>query len=120
MISMIGSPGMGGARTPNPGLRISAISKLREAIHLIQEALPGLDVGDDAHKAALSATNTLSKVVGPDTGDKGQGISMATLAGLMGAAQKSNALMGMGGGGAGMAPPTPPPPMGPGGPAPMM
>jgi len=41
------------------------MSKVREAIGILQQALPELPPGSDPHKAVLNAISSISKYVGP-------------------------------------------------------
>ncbi len=51
--------------TGSPGANAGAMSKVREAIGILQQALPELPPGTDPHKAVLNAISSISKYVGP-------------------------------------------------------
>ncbi len=67
------------------------MSKVREAVHLLELALPGLPTGSDPHKDVLDAISKLSKSVPPSEGIPG--VQTAQLAGLQRDAQQSAPLM---------------------------
>lgn len=83
------------------------MSKVREAINMLQMALPALPVGSDPHKDVLDAIQKLSKSV-PASAEI-PGVQQTQLAGLQQQAQESAMLqqltraLGQGGG-----PPVPP------------
>lgn len=68
------------APTPDAGLQADALSKVREAVNLLQMALPALDVGSDPQKAVLDAVTKLSKVV--PASNAVPGVQMTQLVGL--------------------------------------
>lgn len=68
------------APTENAGLQADALSKVREAVNLLQTALPSLQVGSDPQKAVLDSVQKLSRVVPPS--NEVPGVQMSTLAGL--------------------------------------
>lgn len=110
----IGSAGPGGPRTGNPGAMADSMTKVQEAVKLLQMALPDLPVGSEPHKAVLKMIQDGSKIV-PPTGEQ-QGVQSATLAGLGDRAkqmammqQLAAALHGGGQGGGAPAPGGPPP-----------
>lgn len=47
------------------------MSKVREAIGILQQALPDLPAGTDPHKAVLNAISSISKYVSPAASDPG-------------------------------------------------
>lgn len=118
----IGSAGAAGPRTGSPGMAADAMTKVREAVHLLEMALPGLPVGSEPHKAVLKMIQDGSKIA--PTGQENGGVQQATLAGLMDRAkqmQQLQALQGSmapggqppaggppSGGAAGAPPPSPP------------
>jgi len=116
----IGSAGPAGPRTANPGMAADAMTKVREAVHLLEMALPGLPVGSEPHKAVLKMITDGAKIA--PAGQENQGIQQTALLGLMDRAkqmQQMQALQGsMAGGGQPPAggppaggPPSPPPEM---------
>ena len=68
------------APTQDAGLQAQALSQVREAVNLLQQALPALQVGSDPQKAVLDSVSKLSKVV--PASEAVPGVQMATLAGL--------------------------------------
>jgi hypothetical protein len=85
------------------------VSKLREAIKLIELALPGLPPGTDAHKATVDALGKLSKAF--PASEEVPGVQQTQLRALADQAQKSAAMQSLlrmnaqQGGGAGGPPP---------------
>lgn len=63
------------------------MSKVREALNLLQLALPGLPTGSDPHKAVLNSIQQLSKQAPPSA--EVPGVQMATLQGLQKSAQEN-------------------------------
>lgn len=57
----------GGSPSGNPGAAADSMSKVGQAIQILELALPGLPVGSDPHKAVLSAIQGLSKQVPPSS-----------------------------------------------------
>ena len=49
----------------SPGANAGAMAKVREAVKILQQALPELPPGSDPHKAVLNAISSISKYVGP-------------------------------------------------------
>ncbi len=78
------------APTPNAGLQADALSKVREAVNLLQMALPMLDVGSEPQKAVLDSVTKLSKVVPPSNAVPG--VQMTQLVGLQEQAGKDQML----------------------------
>jgi len=105
------------APTGSPGQSANALSKVREAIKILIEALPELPMGSEPWKATNAAIQNLGKHVSPS--DEVPGVQQTQLRGLQQSAGKDAALQSlmrsMGGGGAaapGAAPGgAPPPPM---------
>lgn len=58
----LGSAGPAAPPTANLGLEADADSKVREAIHLLEMALPQYQTGSEKHKGALDALSKLSKM----------------------------------------------------------
>lgn len=79
--------------TGNPGLAADAMSKVREAVHMLELALPNLPTGSDPHKDVLDAISKLSKSVPPSEGIPG--VQTAQLAGLQREAQQSAPLQAL-------------------------
>ena len=111
----MGSAGPASPPTGNPGMAADSMSKMREAIKLIEMALPGLPPGSEGHKNVIDALGKLSKSF-PAT-DEVPGVQNTQLKNLAEQAQKTamlQAVLRQGQGGA-----TPPPPgAAPGGPPP--
>lgn len=57
----LGSTGPASAPTANAGLEADAMSKVREAVHLLEMALPKLPTGGEGHKAVIDSLSKLSK-----------------------------------------------------------
>jgi len=100
----------------NPGNAMAALSKIKSALTLLQEALPAIPLGSDVHSDILKAVSTLAKHAGDS--NQGQGTDQQQITQLMAliqrlAQQKPNAAL------ANLspnAPPATPPPPAPGGP----
>lgn len=108
----MGFSGPASPPTANPGAMADGVSKMREAIKLIELALPSFPPGTDMHKDTVDSLSKLSKAF-PAT-EEIPGVQNTQLAGLQAAAQK-NAMMqalmrGQGGGAQPGAPPGAPPP----------
>lgn len=90
---MFPMPSMGGPADPaspptaNPGLVADSMSKVREAIRMLELALPGLPTGSDPHKDVLDSIGKLSKSV--PASEAIPGVQTAQLAGLQRQAQES-------------------------------
>ncbi len=95
--------------TPNPGLMADSFSKIGTAVQMLQNALPGLPVGDEAQKAVLDAITKLSKIAPASA--QVPGVQTTQLRGLEKQAQEGAMLQALlramqsGGGGGGA--PTP-------------
>lgn len=76
--------------TPDAGLAADSLSKVREAVKMLEMALPGIPLGSEPHKAVLSAIQSISKVVPPSS--EVPGVQMTQLAGLAQQAQQSQIL----------------------------
>jgi hypothetical protein len=99
----------------------TAMSKVREAVRIIERALPDLQVGSPPHEACIKAIKELSKAI-PAT-EEIPGVQSATLMGMQRESQEGapmQALQRIMGGGAGAPPGAPPPQAGGGAPPPMM
>lgn len=120
MMPPMGSAGPASPPTANPGAMADAMSKVREAINLLELALPSLEIGSEPHSAVLKALPALSKTV--PASEAVPGVQNTQLLALQQKAQQSAAMQAvmraMGGGGGGGpggppgAPPGPPAPMG--------
>lgn len=118
---MQGMPGASGptgsmsAPSPNPGLMADSLSKVGIAVQTLQQALPGLPIGDEAQKAVLDAITKLSKIAPPSS--QVPGVQATQLQGLTKQAQEGAMLQALmrvlqapAGGGAGASPrPSPAP-----------
>ena len=104
----MGHTGPASPPTANPGLAADAMSKMREAIKLMELALPQIPPGTDAHKGAIEALGKLSKIF-PAT-EEVPGVQDTQLKALAEQAQKSQMMQAlMRGGIGGGAPPGMPP-----------
>ena len=119
MMPPMGSAGPASPPTANPGAMADSMSKVREAIHLLELALPGLAIGSEPHSAVVKALPGLSKAV--PASEAVPGVQNTQLLALQQRAQQSAAMQAvmraMGGGAGGPpggpgAPPGPPGPMG--------
>ena len=67
--SLTGQPPMGaspvGVASGNPGQSANALATIREALKLLEQALPQLPAGSDPYKAVYDAIGKVSKHVGP-------------------------------------------------------
>lgn len=67
--SVSGRPPMGaspvGVPSGAPGQSANALAKVREAIKILEAALPALPTGSDPYKSVLSAIQSISKHVSP-------------------------------------------------------
>ena len=105
--SLSGQPPMGSSpiSTPSgsPGSQAGAMSKVREAINILQAALPEFPPGSDPHKAVLSAISNISKYVQPSA--EVPGVQQTALRDLQAGAGKNAMLQqvmsSLGGAGAG-------------------
>lgn len=128
-----GSTGAMSAPSPNPGLMADSLSKIGTAVQMLQTALPGLPVGDEAQKAVLDAITKLSKIAPASA--QVPGVQATQLRGLGQQAQEGAMLQSLlrmlqappsgappagGGGGPPMGPGLPPRPSLPGAPPPSM
>ena len=105
--------------TGNPGQVANGLAQLREAIRIMEKALPALGMGTEPYKAVLNSMNSLGKFIPPSA--EVPGMARTTAAGLMNDANKGGMMSAVqgalapggasaGGGGGGGAPPTPPTP----------
>ena len=89
--SLSGQPPMGASPisspSGSPGSSAGAMSKVREAINILQSALPELSPGTDEHKSVLNAISSMSKYVAPSAAVPG--VQKTTLNDLQQQAQKS-------------------------------
>lgn len=101
----------------SPGASADAMAKVREAIKILENALPQLPTGSEPHKAVLSAIQSVSKHV--PASDASPGVQQSTLRGLQQQGGKDAAMeavmRSLGGAGGAAAPGGSPP----GGAAPM-
>src|SRR5437899_3595465 len=54
-----------GPPTGNPGQQANALAQVREAIKILEKALPELSTGSEPYKAVLNAISSVSKHVSP-------------------------------------------------------
>jgi hypothetical protein len=87
-----------------------AMTKVREAVHLLEMALPGFEVGSEPHKAVLKMIQDGAKLA-PST-QEGQGVQQTALLGLMERAKQMQQMQqpGLQPSGGAPAPGGPPPP----------
>lgn len=108
----IGSAGPMGPRSGNPGMAADAMTKVREAVHLLEMALPGFEVGSEPHKAVLKMIQDGAKLAPPN--GEGQGVQQTALLGLMERAKQMQQMQALSGSmqppGGAPAPGGPPPP----------
>src|SRR5258708_23586570 len=105
--ALSGQPAMGAspvaAPSGNPGEAANAMSVVREAVKLLEQALPKLPTGSDPYKSVLSAIQSVSRHVTP--AEESPGVQKTALSNLAADAQKSapmQALMrSLGGAGSG-------------------
>jgi hypothetical protein len=106
-----------GVPSGSPGKSANALAQVREAIKILERALPELPMGSDPYKAVLDAVTKITKHVSPS--DEIPGVQKTALRGLAQDAQKSSMMQSLmrSMGGEGGAPPPPggaaaPPPPG--------
>lgn len=90
-----GPMGPASAPTGDPGLEADALSKVREAVNILQMALPQLQIGSDPYKAVLDSIQKLAKTV--PASEAVPGVQMTQLAGLQKQAQESAMLQSLAG-----------------------
>ncbi len=83
----MGFAGPASPPTGTPGIAADAMSKVREAIKLIELALPGLPPGTEAHKNTIDALGKLSKAF--PASEEVPGVQNTQLQALQQQAQKS-------------------------------
>lgn len=105
-----GPTGPASPPTGNPGLAANALSQVREAVRLLETALPNIPTGSKPYKAVIDSISKLSKEV-PASNDV-PGVQQTQLRALMQKSQQDAMLqqltraLGAGGGGTpGAAPP---------------
>lgn len=76
-----------GAPTGSPGKSANALAQVREAIKLLEMALPSLPTGSDPYKAVLSSIQSVSKHVSP--ADEVPGVQQTALRDLQQGAGKN-------------------------------
>ncbi|MDE2103311.1 MAG: hypothetical protein KGL39_39085 [Patescibacteria group bacterium] len=111
----VGSTGPASIPTANPGMMADAVSKVREAVRILEMCLPQLPAGSEEHKVVLKMITDGSKIAPPSSDQ--HGVQMTTIADLGQNAMKSQMLQqllrnqGQGGGSAPGAQPQLPPGM---------
>ncbi len=104
MMPKPGPPGPASPPTGNPGEMVAAMAKVREAVRIMEKALPGLQVGSKPYEAVVESIRKISKEI-PAT-EAMPGITNATLMGLQRdareGAQQQALMRAMGQGGGGM------------------
>src|SRR6266404_4053904 len=92
--SALGGSPMGSAPmavpTGNPGQAASGLSQVREAIKILEKALPGFGQGSQHYSTLLSAMQSLNKMVPPSA--EVPGLQATTAQGLMQDANKNAAM----------------------------
>lgn len=114
--ALSGKPPMGAGPialpTANPGAQASALSKVREAIKILEAQIPNLPLGSGPHKEILAFVTKISKHVG--AGNEVPGVQQTALrdlgqqaqqSGMMQALMKSMGSSGTGGNAPGAPPP---------------
>ncbi len=95
----------------SPGSQAGAMSKVREAINILQAALPEFPAGSEPHHALLKSITSISKVIPPSS--EVPGVQQSALRDLHGQAGKSamlqQVMQSLGGAGAGQGGGAPPP-----------
>ena len=86
----IGSAGPAGPRTGNPGAEAEAMVKIRDAIHLLEMALPSLQVGSEPHKVVLKMIQDGAKLA--PASQEQAGLQQTSLAGLQDRAKQMQML----------------------------
>lgn len=81
------------AATPNPGSAANALGKVRQAIELLQLALPELPMGSEVHKATTGAISSLSRHA--PAGDAAPGTQMSALRDLAHSAMQQAPLIAL-------------------------
>ena len=102
--SLSGQPPMGASPmavpTGNPGLAANALVQVREAVRLLEMALPQMPPGTDVHKSVLNAISSVSKHI-PASGEVA-GVQQTALRDLAQSSQQNamltNLMRSMGGG----------------------
>lgn len=114
IMPVMGSTGAMSPPTPNAGAMADSISKVGIAVQMLQEALPGLPIGDEMQKTVLDAITKLSKMAPPSA--QVPGVQATQLSGLQDQAKNSAMLQALSRaiGAAGPAPGGAPPSPGPG------
>jgi len=69
---------------------VAALAKVREAVHLLEMALPQIETGSDQHKAVIDAIQKLGKAV--PASDEIPGVQQSALMDLQQRAQQTAAL----------------------------
>lgn len=111
--------GASGISVPSgsPGAQADAMAQVREAIKILEQALPKLQTGTDPYKSVLSAIQSISKHVSPSA--EVPGVQQTALRDLQQSAGKNAALeqvmRSLGGAGAGAGAGGGQPPMAPAG-----
>ena len=90
MMPPMGSTGPASPPTASPGAMADSMSKVREAINLLELALPGLQIGTDQHQAVIKALPGLTKAI-PAT-EAVSGVQNTQLLALQQRAQQSAAM----------------------------
>jgi len=92
-----------GVPTGSPRSNANPLSQVREAIKILEKALPNLPTGSDPYKAVLSAIQSVSRHVTPSA--EVPGVQQTTLRDMQQNAQQSGMLQSvmrsLGGGGGG-------------------
>jgi hypothetical protein len=82
-----------GVPTGSPGGNANALSQVREAIKILEKALPDLPTGSDPYKAVLSAIQSVSRHVTPSA--EVPGVQQTTLRNMQQSAQQSGMLQSL-------------------------
>lgn len=90
MAPPIGPTGPASVPTQNPGMMADALSQVREAVHILEMALPHLPVGSDEHKSVLKMITDGSKIAPASATPPG--VQMTTLNNLRQHAESTSML----------------------------
>src|SRR5262245_5768196 len=95
--SVTGRPHMGGSPlsppSGNPGQQANALAQVREAVKILEKALPELATGSEPYKAVLNAISSVSKHVGPS--GEVPGVQQTALRDLQQSAQSSGMMQSL-------------------------
>jgi len=82
-----------GPPTGNPGQQANALAQVREAVKILEKALPELATGSEPYKAVLNAISSVSKHVSPS--GEVPGVQQTALRDLQQGAQSSGMMQSL-------------------------